>query len=145
MTDSDEPVLFWKQYCQKHHYEEVLVVVLAKIMKCSNPVICWVLQIRPEILSYRLNEGLLSLGEVILKKNSKNASEKIQEGMRYCHELSVKSLPSSIQQFSVIKKRRKWLLFGAMGAVSLAVILLCTFLFFSTRSQSPIILYQDSF
>ena len=137
--------LLWQHYCRNNHYEEILVVALSEIVKCPINTMSWILQIRPEILSYRLNQGLLILGEEILKEKKEASKEdKKQAARKYCHDISLKPLPLVIKTFSFGQNKRKWISFVLMGVMALTIVFLLVFFWnYLSKDRGPIILYQS--
>ena len=127
----NNPFLFWQCFCKNNHYEEVLPVVLCKILKYPEEKVSWLLKVQPKILSYRLNQGLLLLGEEFFKipleninskemistlnqKDKLNGNlkknepeEKKKKAIIYSNWLAEQTLPIFVEQITPNKKNKK--------------------------------------
>ena len=144
----------WRYFCKYSSYEEVLPVILIGILKYDKEKVLWLLNISPEVLSYRLNRGLLFLSEKLkeipFKKNifefsekresfqSQNLDKKYNRALMYCqwlagHDFSYKQ--------KVRSKKTKYflLLFLCLMVLCISIWLILLF------PPSTIILYQSSF
>ena len=156
------PLSAWYSFCKNSAYEEVLPVVLCRLLQYSPEKVSWLLRVQPDVLSYRLGQGLLTLGEEQIhfkqadskeqtfgqggqKGLSKNSTEEIkkEQALAYCCWLSQQPLPDSVEKIIFLQKRNKikyWLL----GCLCLVCLFLMIWIIFSVLlSPSEIILYQS--
>lgn len=137
----------WRCFCKYSSYEEVLPVVFIGILKYDEERVLWLLNISPDILSYRLHRGLSFLGEKLKEIPFKNNHFKFtnqnlngihKEALWYCQWLGKHDF--SYERKSKIKNRKYLLIF------LLSLIVLGIFIsFFFLLPSSQIILYQSSF
>ena len=151
----DKELLAWKHFCVKSSYEEVLPVILFGILKCPVEQIAWLLTVPPEVLSYRLNQGLLTL-EAVLKEDlgkslgkdfgktlGKDFDHKEKKALAFCDSLSKKPLPVGLEFTSPSKNwLKKHLLWWCVGGV-LCLFLIIWFFKFLLSQPSQIILYPS--
>lgn len=144
----------WRYFCKYSSYEEVLPIIFIGILKYDKEKVLWLLNISPDVFSYRLNRGLSFLAEKLketpFKENTfksseefksfqnSNIDERYNKVLMYCHWLAGHDF--SYKQ-KVRSKKVKYLLFLFLGLmvlfISIGIILL--------SPPSIIILYQSSF
>lgn len=148
-------LLVWRRFCKNGVYEQILPLLLFGILKYSKEKISLYLRISPEIVSYRLNEGLSILAEELLKVNSKivdkkgilfspvlNKEQEEQTALVYCRWLAEQKLSDDVEQIKFVEKYKKGKYLLGMF-VCLAFLALFFLLFLVLSSSSPIILYQS--
>lgn len=147
--------LLWKHFCRNSNYEQVLPIVLFGILKYPKEQISWFLKIPPENLSYRLEEGLLILGEELMRTSYENINnkeiifaigskeKKKQKALAYCNWLAEQVLPDVVEQVVPKKKYKKatYLLFGFLFMAFLAFFIWILVLMFFPSAK--VILYQS--
>ncbi|MDE0119418.1 MAG: hypothetical protein OXM55_05365 [Bdellovibrionales bacterium] len=70
--------LAWRAFCKAHSYEEILPIILYRILKYPKEKILWLLKIPPETLSWRFHQGLLALEKEFLNmEKEKNISNRL--------------------------------------------------------------------
>ena len=150
---TDDNFSAWKYFCKYSSYEEVLPVIFIGILKYDEEKVLWLLNISPDVLSYRLNRGLSFLSEKLIKSSfkedifkspegfkpfqSQNLDEKYDKVLMYCRWLAGHDF--SYKQKIRNKKTKYFLL------LFLCLIVLFIFIGFIFLSPSSIvILYQSS-
>lgn len=108
----------WRYFCKTATYEEVLLVILYGVLKFPTEKLSWSLNIPPETISYRVNQGLYLLGEKLFNKSSEeryfqNQNNKIEgnsakeKALTYCQELEKICLPIEIEKIKFNKNNIK--------------------------------------
>ena len=144
----------WRYFCKYSSYEEVLPVIFIGILDYDKEKVFWLLNISPDVLSYRLNRGLSFLSEKLkeipFKQNISESSEELKsfqdqdlkkkynKVLMYCRWLAEHDFA---YKQKVRRKKIKYLLFLFLCLIVLCISIWLIFL----SPPSAIILYQSSF
>ncbi len=122
--------------------EETIILILCSILKTPEKKVAWLLKIPPRLVTFRLQQGLQSLGEEIEQsletKFSTQAEYKIQ-AMEYCQKLSKQKLPEKLEILQLNKKfflSIKW--FFLFLSILIGLIIFSLY-----KKNKTVILYQS--
>ena len=110
------PVTIWQTFCHKSCYEEVLPLVLCKILKIPKGKAMWLLKLPSQTLAYRLKQGLLTLEEELKATTWENNLES------FFNTLNQDPIPKSLKNLSLSTKKQ----YNTLKYFFLAVLFLVT-------------------
>ena len=139
----------WKFFCKTSTYEEVLLLILYGILKYPKEKLSWLLNIPLEIVSYRIEQGLVLLSQQLFNKSSEINSlqtENIkmkEKTLDYCQELADQPLPIDLEKLKINKKSKKikYLLWIVISLIVFSIFIWVLSFVFS--NPKTIILYHS--
>ena len=130
------PVIIWKTFCHSSCYEEVLPLVLCKILKTPRDKAMWLLKWSSQTLTYRLKQGLLALAEDL----KASPWEHNLEG--FFNALNQHPIPESLKTLKLSTKKQYNIL-KYFAFVILFLVTLCSLIWIVKQfAPSTVILHQ---